>query len=237
MESSMIKCKYDSFAKHSLIINVNSQLELDIYVIIDGVKYNGGSNKILIDNFDASGKRIIFVASVKNKKNFSYRFFFHKRNSSGLFQWCKEVSTVEKEIILAKKNPMKIVINLDIGYCSNKNMYEIDDDYLTAKSANGTKASIHHFNTHKNLKLMKMINTIDYLLFTLKNIVWLFVGFYMALSAYKTRFIPTNGSIFDGDMVWIDIFIIGCVFTIFTIYSFAKMKKYKSKEIQLLSNL
>lgn len=233
----MIKCKYDSIAKHSLIINANSQFDLDIYAVIDGIKYNGESNKILIDNFDASGKRIIFVASVKNKKNFSYRFFFHKRNSSGLFQWCKEINTVEKEIILAKKNPLKIVINLDIDYCSNKNMYEIYDNYLSAKSANGTKASIHHFNTHKNVKLMKMINTIDYLLCALKNIVWLLFGFDIALSAYKTRFIPTNGSIFAGDMVWIDVFIISCVFAISTICSFAKMKKYKNKEIQLLSNL
>lgn len=232
----MEKYKYDKEnANNKLVIIVNSKLKLDIFAEIGTKKYVGKDNRIEIEQIDTSYNEILFSAKVKNKNKYNYNFYLHKHDSSGIFQWSKTLNFASKKICFSnKKSSNSIVIVLDVDYFTLKNIYMIDNRFLTIKVNSCTKINTRECKHCNDTKHVGITSLLDYIFLFCKNLIWLLLGADLCLYAYKTKF--EANSIFSGNMIWVDVLLIACVFIFYTVFSCVKMFKYKKKERAYLMN-
>lgn len=213
-------------------IIVNSQIDLKLSVAFNNLIYDFKQNTLEIANLNECPQKIIFFAKIVNRKKYNYSFYLHKKNSYGLFQWAKEINELSEEIVLPNKPKRNLLIKIDIDYVSINNYYNIDEHYL--KISNITINRYQYNNTYKKSKIHNKTKIIDNFLLIIKNLICLLFGGDLCHYIYNNRF--SMRSIFNGEMIWVDIFITSCAFISYVVYSFIKKRKFDKRIDSCLRN-
>ncbi|MDO4364032.1 MAG: hypothetical protein Q4C99_05855 [Clostridia bacterium] len=214
-------------------IITNDIFDLEISAKVNGKTYYGKNGEIFIDNLKEYPEQLTICVykSLKTISNLRYSFYFHKKNSSGLFQWKKNIAAVEEIVFLPKQHSDQTILKINIEKIIAPNYYNIDESFLKIESISIGKYKCNHKNISK--KYYKTADIIDTLLLILKNLIWLFIGTDLCIYTYKTRF--EANTIFNGDLIWIDILIISMCFIAYTVFSIVRYNKYHKSINKLLN--